>query len=89
MKRPGFTAKSSLPDLAQPKAASSAELFANDGSFLEKFLQIQGMKGIYKLLLCTGHLARIHLVSLTDLKNNFNYFCYVTLSLICTKSRVH
>jgi len=63
LKRPGFTAKSSLPDLAQPKAASSADLFANDGSFMEKFLKLQGMKGIYKFLLSNEHLVRIHLVS--------------------------
>lgn len=47
-KRPGFTAKSSLPDLAQPKVLTSADLFANDGSFMEKFLKMQQeMKGVF------------------------------------------
>ena len=41
MKRLGITPRSSLPELAQAKAVSSAELFANDGSFLAKFKQMQ------------------------------------------------
>lgn len=41
IKRPGFTGKSSLPELMPPRVLASAELFANDGSFMEKFLRLQ------------------------------------------------